>query len=85
MIRGQIISYTAQANKRHSGRLPELSNLILELDRRYASSSSPDLFKQRLVLQTEFNLLSTQQAEQLLSKSHHAVYENGLATLRPLV
>lgn len=42
-----------------------------------AHSPSPDLFKQRLALQTEFNLLTTKQTENLLNKCRHKTYEHG--------
>ena len=50
---------------------------ILELDMKIAKTLSPDLSKQRLTLQTEFNLLSTRHAENLINQSQHRIYEYG--------
>lgn len=40
-------------------------------------SQSPDLYRERLKLQTELDLLSTREAEQLLLYSRGAFYESG--------
>ncbi len=76
-LRGQIISYSARARKKRLERLKKIENDILQLDGVLAYSSSPDLFRQRLVLQSEFNLLSTKHIENLLIKSRHKIYEHG--------
>ena len=39
---------------------------ICNLDQRYARNPSPELLKQRLDLQAEFDLISTREAEHLL-------------------
>lgn len=59
----QIISYSAQIKKARNERLKKLTEDILQLD-----SPLPDLFKQRLTLQTESNLLSTKHAENPINK-----------------
>lgn len=43
----------------------------------YASSPSPPLFKERMRLQTEYNLLSTDKAAYLLTKAQFNVYDSG--------
>lgn len=76
-LRGQIISYCANKKRRSYERLRLLADEILLVDREYSHSPSPDLVKKRMSLQTEFNTLSTQQAEYLISKSRHGYYEHG--------
>lgn len=76
-IRGTIISYTAHANKQRFKRQQELVALITDLDRRYAIAPTPELHKDRLSLQTEYNLLTTRDAEQLLLRTRGALYEHG--------
>lgn len=57
--------------------LKKLTDEILELDVLYSHFPSADTIKKRLSLQTEFDLLSTRQAEYLISKSRHSHYEHG--------
>jgi len=76
-LRGQIISYCANKKKINNERLTQLTNEILELDRTYSHSPSANLIKSRMVLQTEFDNLSTRQAEYLISKTRHGHYEHG--------
>lgn len=45
-IRGQIISYVAYRDKQRSKQLNELANKIADVDRHYALSPTPDLFKE---------------------------------------
>lgn len=76
-LRGQIISYCANKNKNNTARLKELADEILQLDRLYSHLPSADTMKKRILLQTEFDLLSTRQAECLISKSRYVGYEHG--------
>ena len=55
-LRGQIISYTAHTRKNQKRQQNELMEAISDLDRRCSISPSPELVKERLSLQTEFNL-----------------------------
>ena len=55
----------------------ELSQAILRLDEQYALSPDPKLYKERLCLQVEYDLLSTSKEERLLLKSRHKFYEYG--------
>lgn len=68
-LRGQVISFCANQRKVSIARLKELAEEILELDRLHSRLPSADSVKKRMSLQTEFDLLSTRQAEYLLSKS----------------
>lgn len=76
-LRGEIISYTAHANKARKRRQCELIEAIADLDRRCSMLPSPELFEERLGLQTEFNLLSTKDAEKMLLKARGTLYEHG--------
>ena len=76
-LRGQIISYSVGANRLRTERISSLTHKILDLDRSYSVSPSPDLYKQRLALQTEFDLLYTNETAQLLLQTRHRSYEHG--------
>ena len=76
-LRGQVISYCAMRKKANTKRLKQLTDDILKLDMKYSHSPSDDILKQRLLLKTEFDLLSTHQAENLILKSRHSSYEHG--------
>lgn len=76
-LRGKIIAYCASAKRVQHERPRKIESDILPLDGALAHSFSPELFKQRLALQTEFNLITTKQIEGLLNKSRHKIYEHG--------
>ena len=79
-LRGKIISYSAHIRKCLNEKLEKLTNDILKLDTRLALAPTDDLFKKRLDLQTEFNLLSTNQIEYLINKTQSRTYEFGEKT-----
>ncbi len=76
-LRGQIISYSAYVNKERRNRIKKLSDSIQALDDQYAHRPTPELHKQRLNLQAEFNLLTTGEAERLLLRTRGNYYEYG--------
>ena len=76
-IRGQIISFCSQKKKMHQEKINKLSEDIFNLDVIIANNPLQDLIKQRALLQTEFNLLSTKDTVNLLNKSRHKTYEHG--------
>lgn len=76
-LRGQIISYTAYERKKRKQRLSDLSHSIAEVDRKYADAPTPELYKEKLLLKTEFDNLSIKQIEQLFFKSKQKFYEHG--------
>lgn len=76
-LRGQIISYCVQKKKSEMARLKTLADDILHIDTILAQAPSSDLYKQRLILQTEFNLLSTKLITNLLNRTKHRTYEHG--------
>lgn len=59
-------------------------NKIGNLDSKLATSPLADDIKEDLLLQKEFDLLTTQKAENLLIRSHHVYYEHGDKTGRIL-
>jgi hypothetical protein len=66
-LRGEIISFAAYKNKCTKQKQTEIAGQILNIDKQYANSPSSELYKERLKLQTEFNLLSSREvADQLL-------------------
>lgn len=74
---GQVISYSVCVNRQIRKKLEELSLEIIRLDSAYATSPDPGIYKKRLKLQSDFNMLSTHQAEKLLLKAKHAFFEHG--------
>ena len=76
-VRGRVISYSSFISKRRKSRLLELSTDILTVDKQYAVSPNPELYRKRITLQTEYNLLSTNQATQLLQKTRQTYFEFG--------
>lgn len=76
-LRGQIISFSAHKNKTEKAAITNLTNSISDLDRAYSSNPTAELYKKRLNLQTEFNLLSTKRAEKLLLHTRGSLYEYG--------
>lgn len=76
-LRGQIISYSAYVNKEWRNRIKKLSDNIQALDDQYTHNPTPELHKQRLNLQAEFNILSTGDAERLLLHTCGNYYEYG--------
>lgn len=83
-IRGEIISYSCRETKIKKTKLSEIQKRITQLDTVYAISPSPALYKERLSLQSEFDLLSTDHTSELLMKSRQVYYEQGDKTGRLL-
>ncbi len=81
-LRGEIISLSSHIRKIQTARLEELT--LLKLDATLALTPSPALNKQRLSLQTEYNLLSTKRIENLMNKTHYRTYEHSEKTGRVL-
>lgn len=77
VIRGEIISYCSLQNKLRRQKQEQLIQSILELDRKYSTSPSPELYKERLGLQSQYDLISTSRTEQLLLRSRGYMYEHG--------
>ena len=77
VIRGEIISYSARECKQGRQRQNELMDAILQFDRQHPSPLSPTLQTERLKLQTEFDLITTNKAEFMLRRTKCTYYEYG--------
>ena len=75
VIRGEIISYRFSLNKARNSKQKELIDTIRQLDHQYSISPSPTLYKERLSLQTQYNLISTEKTEQHLLRSRGYLYK----------
>ena len=60
VIMGEIISYSAKMNKMKRIKQEELIEAISMVDAQYSVSPSPELYKRKLDLQTQYNMLSTE-------------------------
>lgn len=76
-LRGEIISFSAYKNKCSKQKQTDIANQILNIDKQHVNSPSPDLYKERLKLQAEFNVLSSHEVESLLLRSKSNYYEHG--------
>lgn len=54
-----------------------LANSIKEIDCLYAENPTPDLYKRKLLLNSEYKIRSIQQTERLFFKSRQKFYEHG--------
>ncbi len=77
VICGEIISFASHNKRECNKRLIDLLDAISTLDRQYALDPSPQLLKKRTGLQSEFNILSTKNAERMLLQSGGHSYEYG--------
>lgn len=77
VIPGEIISYNARIQKGEKQRQLKLMEAILQIDRQHSTSANPTLQMERLQLQTEFDLISTNKAEFLLRCTKGTYYEYG--------
>lgn len=75
-IRGETISYTGYEKKLREQKLFNLTQLISQLDNLYASFQSPDIFKERLSLQAELNVLMSHRTTELMLQSQSTFFEH---------
>ena len=76
-VRGQVISYSASENKYRNRRASELMDRIKVVDQLHSVSPSDELYRERILLQTEFDSLSNGKAADQHLKSRHEFYEYG--------
>ncbi len=62
-LRGLIISYSSYKNRERKKQLEEWSGSITAIDTEYSLNPSPNLYKERQILQTKYDLLSTEEAK----------------------
>lgn len=77
VLRGHIISFMASRNKQRKQTQETLINNILKIDQQYSVTPTPELYKQKLNLKAQYELLSTEKTEQNLLRSCAFFYENG--------
>lgn len=83
-LRGQVISFCAKQKRATTERLTKLIGEIQQLDMSLSLSPTPEMYKRRLIWQMEYNLITTKQAECLISKARSYAYEHGEKTGRLL-
>lgn len=76
-IRGQIISFSSNRKREERAHIADLLQKIKEIDESYASNPQPSKYSERLKLQTEFDLLSTNISKVQLLKSKQRFFESG--------
>ncbi len=76
-MQGHIISYTGHKYKQRKQKLQDLINSIIEIDRQLLNNPTPELRAKKLELKTEFDLLSTNNAEFMLWRTKVTYYEYG--------
>lgn len=76
-IRGRIISYSSYHNKQRRKTQTDTIEKIRETDRQYALTPTPELYQEKVNLQTQFDLSSTEKAEQTILRSKGKLYEYG--------
>lgn len=77
VIRGEVIFCSARLSKKWKQRQQELLEAIRQIDRQHSSSPNIILQTERLKLQTEFYIISTNKAELLLRRTKSMYYEHG--------
>jgi len=77
VIRGYIISYAGYKYKQRKQKLQDLVNYIIETDRQLLLNPTPELRAKKIELKTEFDLLSTKNAEFMLRRTKATYYEHG--------
>ena len=77
VIRGEILSFSTSRNKARKQREQELFNSIRDIDHQYSTAPTPELYKDRIALKTQYDLLSTQNTERHLLWSRGHYYEHG--------
>lgn len=76
-IRGCIISYSVSIDRRNREQKKRLTDKISAVDCEYLTSPSPDLYKKRISLQTEFQSLSASETINFLKRAKTTFYEHG--------
>lgn len=70
------MSYSAHINKSRKEQKQELVKSTADLDKRYALTPTAELYNEKSEMQTEFNLLSSKEAEQVLLKTRGILHEH---------
>lgn len=83
-LRSLLISESSFAKKQRTQTLNHLTDKISQIDDQIASCPSPDLLKERLLLQADFDTFTSLDTEKMLFKFRHSHYEFGQKALRLL-
>ncbi len=75
-IRGEIISFSSWERKKRNHQLNDLINKIKQLELKCASKPTPEFFMERTMIQTEIDLVTSEQTERLLLQSRSKLYEH---------
>lgn len=76
-LRGEIIAYSSFINKERKKQKQQLIEAIFELDKKNSIAPNASLHKERISLQTQYNLISTSETERLIMRSRGSYYEQG--------
>lgn len=76
-IRGQLISFVSNLKRVEASQTVDLLQKIKDIDDKYVTDPDPILYRERLRLQTDFDLLSTNKARLCLLKSRQPFLESG--------
>ncbi len=68
-IRGEIISFSSWERIKRNHQLNDLINKIKQLDLKCANKPTPAFFMERTKIQTEIDLVTSEQTERLLLQS----------------
>ncbi len=71
------MSQAKKAKKAEKARLQTIERELQNLDKAYASTPSPDLYKKRLLFHSEYDLLTTRTAERQLKQTKQTFFEQG--------
>lgn len=77
VLRGHTISFSASRNKERKQAQEKLIDSILKTDQQYSKTPTPELYKEKLNLKAQYELLSTEKTEQSLLRSRAFFYEHG--------
>lgn len=76
-LRGQIIEFSSRIKKIRMAKIKDISQALAKIDEQHASSPSSALYKERLRLQTEYDIVTTDKAAHQITKARFNIYESG--------
>lgn len=76
-MRGQIISYVSNLKKLERAELESITKEISKIDKLYAVAPTSALYKERLQLQSKFDLLTTSKVQKQLFLIRQRYFETG--------
>jgi len=76
-LRGKIISHSAYHNRQRRKIQKDIIDQISDIETQYAINPTQDLYQQKVNLQTQFDLTSTEKAERSILRSKGTLDEHG--------